>query len=394
MTIVALTFASFLIAGAARQGADTLTPGAVVLLANKKDAQATATTRTALTSPDPLVRRAAARVTAVAHPEAFDELRHALDDERDPVVVAEFVKAIMALAGAKALPIVQGIALQAGGEPVLAIAEWFARMDPDGFVSHLPAWAEASRSNRGLANIVRLAIECHPDARNAILTVWRRVASEAAITFAELTAADSQTEAVITTPPPLAAQLLPSTLTGAGCPSKNAFMIAEVLFRPDGRPRSIDAQRRGLSDGCHAALIATAMMSSADPTDRARRPHQMMIPISKEFLSCARASTDPPLLTTWPPTDDVREPRLVKERKPDYTQNAMEAKLEGVVEFDVVVSKDGCVAGARETRSLKLSSGLDVQGLIAILEWEFEPARLDDKAVSTVVAVQLTFTLR
>jgi hypothetical protein len=55
-------------------------------------------------------------------------------------------------------------------------------------------------------------------------------------------------------------------------------------------------------------------------------------------------------------------------------------------------SAGGCVTSTRVTRSL--SGPLDVQAIIAVLQWRFTPARLDGRPVATYVTVDLTFTLK
>ena len=96
--------------------ADTLTPGAVVLLANKDrgGTNAADAVRAALSSPDPLVRRAAARVASVAHPDAYEALLHALADEKDPYVAGEFIADALALGGKEVLPRVEPMAQRLG----------------------------------------------------------------------------------------------------------------------------------------------------------------------------------------------------------------------------------------------------------------------------------------
>lgn len=92
----------------------------------------------------------------------------------------------------------------------------------------------------------------------------------------------------------------------------------------------------------------------------------------------------------------VTSPVLVKEVKPNYTSDAMRAKLQGVVEMEAVVLTDGSVDPNRIkiTRSLDSTFGLDQQAIIAVKQWKFRPGTFKGQPVPVVVNVELTFTLR
>jgi len=92
----------------------------------------------------------------------------------------------------------------------------------------------------------------------------------------------------------------------------------------------------------------------------------------------------------------VTSPVLVKEVKPNYTSDAMRAKLQGVVEMEAVVMPDGSVDPNRIkiTRSLDSTFGLDQQAIIAVRQWRFRPGTYKGQPVPVLVNVELTFTLR
>jgi periplasmic protein TonB len=96
------------------------------------------------------------------------------------------------------------------------------------------------------------------------------------------------------------------------------------------------------------------------------------------------------------PGNGVTSPRLIKEVKPNYTVQAMRAKLQGAVEMEAVVLPDGSVdpASIRITRSLDSMFGLDEQATIAVKQWRFRPGTFKGQAVAVRVNVELTFTLR
>ena len=92
----------------------------------------------------------------------------------------------------------------------------------------------------------------------------------------------------------------------------------------------------------------------------------------------------------------VTSPTLIKEVKPNYTGDAMRAKLQGVVEMEAVVLADGSVDPGRIkiTRSLDSTFGLDQQAIIAVKQWRFRPGTYKGQPVPVLVNVELTFTLR
>jgi len=92
----------------------------------------------------------------------------------------------------------------------------------------------------------------------------------------------------------------------------------------------------------------------------------------------------------------VTQPTLIKEVKPNYTGDAMRAKLQGVVEMEAVVLPDGSVDPNRIkiTRSLDSTFGLDQQAVSAMKLWRFKPGTKDDKPVAVRVQVEMAFTLK
>jgi protein TonB len=96
------------------------------------------------------------------------------------------------------------------------------------------------------------------------------------------------------------------------------------------------------------------------------------------------------------PGNGVTSPQLIKEVRPNYTGDAMRARIQGVVEMQAVVLPDGSVdpSRIRLTRSLDATLGLDQQAIAAVTQWRFKPGTRDGHPVSVWVNVELTFTLR
>ena len=96
------------------------------------------------------------------------------------------------------------------------------------------------------------------------------------------------------------------------------------------------------------------------------------------------------------PGNGVTSPQLIKEVRPNYTADAMRAKVQGVVEMQAIVLPDGSVdpTRIRITRSLDASLGLDQQAIVAVKQWRFRPGTREGQPVAVWVNVELTFTLR
>ena len=90
----------------------------------------------------------------------------------------------------------------------------------------------------------------------------------------------------------------------------------------------------------------------------------------------------------------VTNPIVVSEKKPSYTPEAMRKKIEGSLELETVVTKEGKPTEIRIIRSLDKETGLDKKAVEALEEWTFKPATKDGKAVAVKVKVEMTFTLR
>src|SRR5437016_10283423 len=65
------------------------------------------------------------------------------------------------------------------------------------------------------------------------------------------------------------------------------------------------------------------------------------------------------------PGNGVMLPRVLREVKPQYTSDAMRAKVQGTVLLECVVQKDGSVGEVQVIRSLDSTFGLDAEAIKA-----------------------------
>jgi protein TonB len=98
--------------------------------------------------------------------------------------------------------------------------------------------------------------------------------------------------------------------------------------------------------------------------------------------------------TVYKPGNGVTLPVVTKQVKAFYTQEAMDAHIEGTVGLDVVVQADGSVGEVKVARSLDPTYGLDQEAVKAMKQWQFKPGTKDGKAVAVQIAVEINFTLK
>jgi protein TonB len=94
------------------------------------------------------------------------------------------------------------------------------------------------------------------------------------------------------------------------------------------------------------------------------------------------------------PGNGVQLPQPLKEVKPQYTADAMRAKVQGTVLLECVVLPDGTVGSVEVVRSLDSTFGLDQEAIKAAKQWRFRPGTRLGEPVAVLVTIELTFTLR
>lgn len=92
------------------------------------------------------------------------------------------------------------------------------------------------------------------------------------------------------------------------------------------------------------------------------------------------------------PGSGVEPPQLLREVRPDYTEDARRRGIEGDVVLEIVVRRDGTVGDVRIVE--RLDAGLDQRAVAAVRQWRFAPARLRGSAVDVEVEVAVEFKLR
>ena len=85
-------------------------------------------------------------------------------------------------------------------------------------------------------------------------------------------------------------------------------------------------------------------------------------------------------------------PRVLREVKADYTEEARQRNIQGEVVLEIVVRRDGTVTDVRLLEGLP--SGLSDRAMAAVRQWRFSPATRLGQPVDVVVEVAVEFRLR
>jgi protein TonB len=92
------------------------------------------------------------------------------------------------------------------------------------------------------------------------------------------------------------------------------------------------------------------------------------------------------------PGSGIEPPRLLREVKAQYTEDARRRNITGEVVLEIVVKRDGSVDDVSVRRGL--GAGLDERAMAAVREWRFAPARRMGEPVDVIVEVAVEFSLR
>lgn len=92
------------------------------------------------------------------------------------------------------------------------------------------------------------------------------------------------------------------------------------------------------------------------------------------------------------PGSGIQPPTLLREVKPDYTEDARRGGVEGDVVMEIVVRRDGTVGEVRVLQGL--GHGLNERAVAAVRQWRFNPAKRRGAPVDVMVEVAMEFKLR
>ena len=85
---------------------------------------------------------------------------------------------------------------------------------------------------------------------------------------------------------------------------------------------------------------------------------------------------------------------LIRHVEPNYTADAMRARIQGILFLDAVVLPNGTVGDVRILVSLDRESGLDQAGIAAVRQWRFKPGTVRGTTGAMIVQIEMAFRLK
>jgi TonB family protein len=194
---------------------------------------------------------------------------------------------------------------------------------------------------------------------------------------------------------PIVPGLLKSVFDVTGCKTSRNYdfvMGARMSFRADGRPREIGIDATRASAGCGEALRILANLSVAERDEAVApdRPVWLVLPTEASTVACI----DEPPAERFERTaiGGIEPPGKTRNVNPQYPPSAQQARIQGVVAVEAVISSTGCIASAAVTRGVDIS--LDIESLRAVTQWRYTPTLLDGQPVPVIMTVTVNYALQ
>jgi len=93
---------------------------------------------------------------------------------------------------------------------------------------------------------------------------------------------------------------------------------------------------------------------------------------------------------TGPVPDFDAGPRLLRQTRPQYPQEAFVKKVEGTVLVEILIDVSGHVTRTRVLQSIPL---LDEAARVTVMEWAFQPAMKHGRPVATIAHAPVHFRI-
>lgn len=117
------------------------------------------------------------------------------------------------------------------------------------------------------------------------------------------------------------------------------------------------------------------------------------VPPAKAATRSRPVVAKPAQAQVYQPGDGVKTPVIIKSVDPQYSREAMEAKIQGIVLLDAVVDRNGLLSNIKVVKSLDATLGLDQAAIDAAKKWLFKPGEKDGTPVAVQVRLEMEFRL-
>jgi TonB family protein len=173
-------------------------------------------------------------------------------------------------------------------------------------------------------------------------------------------------------------------------------VILAVVFAADGKITNIQVFS-GLPDGLTESSIEAVKMIRFEPATRDGKPVSVRGKLEFDF-KLESAGVDPTAKRDGAAASEKIEamsaslrPTLTYKEQADYTPEARDNKVEGVVMLNIIFGADGRISAIRVVRGLPY--GLTEAAIAAARRIRFEPAMKDGKPVSVRGNLEFGFSL-
>lgn len=181
---------------------------------------------------------------------------------------------------------------------------------------------------------------------------------------------------------------------------------------PQPTPKPVDPPPPAPRPDVTPQVVAPVVTASADPRDRAGVPAETASPTESQGsgtgggvgsgkgtgigegtgAGIGPGSGGGTGGGPYRPGSGISPPQLLREVKPEYTEEARRRNVEGDVVLEIVVRRDGSVGDVKVVQGL--GGGLDRRAIDAVRQWQFSPAKRFGSPVDVLVEVAVEFKLR
>lgn len=169
--------------------------------------------------------------------------------------------------------------------------------------------------------------------------------------------------------------------------------ILQVVIDRQGNVRSPEVLK-GLPYGLSEAAVDAVSKWKFEPATKDGEPVEVFYNLTINFRLDSKEVEGPKReqrsAEPFYVMDDVERPQKLQAPAPDYTAEARENRVQGIIIMQVTIDRDGRVKDPQVLKGLPF--GLDEKAIETVSRWTFEPATRNGEPVS--VLYNLTFNFR
>ena len=176
-------------------------------------------------------------------------------------------------------------------------------------------------------------------------------------------------------------------ITAEGLHAQDAAAVGQIIGERDRGPFLVHGATADSAGAVWAVLAKRAGQSSEQALEEGRKAGLK----SPEMLEAVRGILDDPRpepVACLDCTDHA--PRLVKNVRPSYPDDARAEKAQGIVELDVLIDATGRVVHAAVLKSIP---ALDGAAMTCVRKWQFSPGVRNGRPVAARANALITFAI-